>query len=174
MLSRFIFAPATFYCILLFFIFIFKYAQPSFPLSHVFQFLWPNILAAVSRSMSEHNIFKAWWQELHIIYYSASYDLISQDVTVSEDASSCHTSLQMESMWFHYKGLLSSSACDSQHECSKMGKQIQRRCKIFASSCRILETTSYTKGNMLYWCSGKPSPVNLLLNMLNLLLPQQY
>lgn len=77
-----------------------------------FQFLWPNILAAVSRSMSEH-IFKAQLQEPHIIYYSTAYDLISWDVTVSEDASSCHASLQMESMRFHYKGLLSSSAYDS-------------------------------------------------------------
>lgn len=72
--------------------------------------------------MSEHNIFKARWQELHIMYYSTAYDLISWDVTVSEDASSCHTSLQMESMWFHYKALLSSSAYDSWYGCSKLGE----------------------------------------------------
>lgn len=132
MLSRFIFAPTAFCCILLLYHIYFQISiafLSSFTL--FFQFLWPNILAAVSRSMSEH-IFKAQLQEPHIIYYSTAYDLISWDVTVSEDASSCHASLQMESMRFHYKGLLSSSAYDSQYGCSKLGKYIKRRSKIFA------------------------------------------
>lgn len=72
--------------------------------------------------MSEHNICKARWQEVHVIYCSTAYDLISWNITVSEDASSCHVSLQMESMWFHYKGLLSSSAYDGWYGWSKMGK----------------------------------------------------
>lgn len=133
MLSRFIFAPTAFHCILLLYHIYFQISIAFFSSFTLFffQFLWPNILAAVSRSMSEH-IFKARLQEPHIIYYSTAYDLISWDVTVSEDASSCHASLQMESMRFHYKGLLSSSACDSWYGCSKLGKYIKMRFKIFA------------------------------------------
>lgn len=125
MLSRFMFAYSSFYCILLLFhisfqisiaFFLFFFSHPFF------QVLWSNILAAVSSSLSEYYIFKAQWQELHIIYYRTAYDLISWDVTVREDASSCHASLQMESMWFHYRGLLSSSACDSCCGSSELGK----------------------------------------------------
>lgn len=37
--------------------------------------------------------------------------------------------------------------------------------KYLLPSCRILVTSSSTQGNMLYWCSGKHSPADLVLHM---------
>lgn len=37
--------------------------------------------------------------------------------------------------------------------------------KYLLPSCRILVTTSSSQGDMLYWCSGRQSPANLVLHM---------
>lgn len=89
--------------------------------------------------MSEH-IFKAQLQEPHIIYYSTAYDLISWDVTVSEDASSCHASLQMESMRFHYKGLLLLQPMTVSMDTASWENTSKEDLKYLLSSLRILVT----------------------------------